>query len=241
MNNALLEARLAPATLDKREKGKEVLVRTSMINYFTGICNAIDEALASFPVMLKKYGLAEYDNEPLQRAMLRDGFAAVQLAVRARTLERLEKSGLFPKVRTRLAEENVDAIPQGLRDELEATVEGIKGYSKTLDAPIDFETLWFKSGKLRIPPKYRAEIEPRYTLEVSDKDRKTVEKIREAAAIFADLQKHFPTVQIADTMRVPPAGGSPILAQGLITRMANGSGYTDAELLGYLRGIELSH
>lgn len=239
MNNALLEARLAPATLDKREKGKEVLVRTSMINYFTGICNAIDEALASFPVMLKKYGLAEYDNEPLQRAMLRDGFAAVQLAVRDRTLNRLEKSGLFPKVRTRLAEENVDAIPQGLRDEVEAVVREISALNRDLDRAMDFDTLWFKSGKLRIPPKYRAEIEPRYTLEVSSKDRKTVERIREAASILSDLEAQG--VRVGDEMRIPPSGGSPVLSPGLITRMVRGSGYTDAELLGLLHGVELRH
>ena len=239
MNNALLEARLAPATLDKREKGKEVLVRTSMINYFKGICDAIDEALASFPVMLKKYGLAEYDNEPLQRAMLRDGFAAVQLAVRDRTLNRLEKSGLFPKVRTRLAEENVDAIPQGLRDEVEAVVRGISALNRDLDCAMDFDTLLFRSGKLRIPPKYRAEIEPRYTLEVSSKDRKTVERIREAASILSDLEAQG--VRVGDEMRVPPSGGSPVLAPGLITRMVRGSGYTDAERLGLLHGVELRH
>ena len=33
MNTALLEAKLAPATLETREKGKAVLVRTSMIDY----------------------------------------------------------------------------------------------------------------------------------------------------------------------------------------------------------------
>lgn len=239
MNNALLEARRAPAVLEKKERGKEVLIRTAMIQFFTGTCDAIDEALAQLPALLKKHGLAEYDNEPLQRAMLRDGFAAVQLAVRDRTLNRLEKSGLFPKVRTRLAEENVDAIPQGLRDEVEAVVRGISALNRDLDCAMDFDTLWFKSGKLRIPPKYRAEIEPRYTLEVSSKDRKTVEKIREAAAIFADLNAQG--VQVGDEMRVPPSGGSPILAPGLITRMAQGSGYSDAELLGLLHGIELTH
>ena len=39
MNTALLEAKLAPATLETREKGKAVLVRTSMIDYINGICN----------------------------------------------------------------------------------------------------------------------------------------------------------------------------------------------------------
>lgn len=239
MTNALLEARRAPAVLEKKERGKEVLIRTAMIQFFTGTCDAIDEALAQLPALLKKHGLAEYDNEPLQRSMLSDGFAAVQVAVKNRTLDRLEKSGLFPKVRERLANENTDAIPHALRDELEATVREINALNRELDLPVNFGALWFKSGKLRIPPKYRAEIEPRYTLDVSSKDRKTVEKIREAAAIFADLNAQG--VQVGDEMRVPPSGGSPILAPGLITRMAQGSGYSDAELLGLLHGIELTH
>lgn len=239
MTNALLEARRAPAVLEKKERGKEVLIRTAMIQFFTGTCNAIDEALAQLPALLKKHGLAEYDNEPLQRSMLSDGFAAVQVAVKNRTLDRLEKSGLFPRLREKLAVENVDCIPRALRDELEATIREINNLNRDLDLPVDFGALWFKSGKLRIPPKFRAEIEPRYTLEVSGKDRKTVEKIREAAAIFADLNAQG--VQIADEMRVPPSGGSPILAPGLITRMAKGSGYSDAELLGLLHGIELTH
>lgn len=239
MTSTFLEAKLAPATLEKREKGKEVLIRTKMIEYILSTCDAIDEALAQLPALLKKHGLAEFDSEPLQRAMLREGFGAVQLAVRERTLSRLEKSGLFPKVRQRLAEENVDAIPQGLREELGALVDGIRGLNKDLDLAVDFEGLWFRSGKLRIPPKYREAVAPRYTLEVPGKDRKTVEKIREAASLLVDLKAQG--VQIADDMRISPADGKPYLAPGLITRMASGSGYSDAELLGLLQGIELTH
>lgn len=239
MNNALLEAKFAPATLEQREKGKAVLVRAAMITYLTDTCRAIDAALAEIPQLLQKYKLSDYDTEVLQRSILREGFAAVQVAVRKRTLDRLEKAGLFPKVRERLADENTEAIPQALRDELEATVREIRALNADLDEPVDLEALWFRSGKLRIYPKYYEAIAPRYTLAVTEKERKTVEKIREAACLLADLKGQG--VQIGDEMRISPADGKPYLSPGLITRMAQGSGYTDAELLGLLHGIALTH
>ncbi len=239
MNAAFFDAMKAPATLEKREKGREVLVRTRMIQYIMETCDAIDEGLAQIPALLKKYGLAEYDTEPVQRAIIQDGFTAVQVAVRDNTLARLEKAGLFPKVRQRLASENMDAIPQGLREELSTLVGEIHAYNKDLDTPVDFETLWFRSGKLRIAPKYREAVAPRFTLEVSHKDRETVEKIRQAAALLSELKERG--VRIADSMRVSPADGKAYQSPGLLTRMASGSGYTDAELLGLLHGLELTH
>lgn len=240
MNNSLIEARRASATLTTNENGKEILVRESMISYISGTCDALDEALSRIPAVLQQYELSEeYDTEQLQRAIVRDGYAAIVLAVRAHTIARLEQSGLFPKVRAQLAEQNVDALEPSLRDEVEAIVSEINGLNSALDIQLELAGLWFEDGKLRIPPKYRSEIPARYTLAVSSKDRKTVEQIREAATIIRNLQKAG--VQTADEMRVPPAGGSPILAPGLISRMAQGSKYSDGELLGLLHGINLTH
>lgn len=239
MNADLLAATLAPAALEKREKGKEVLVRTAMISYTKGILEAIDSALAEIPQILQKHKLADFDGEALQRAILRDGFPAVQVAVKEHTLKRLEKSGLFPKLREKLAAENVDCIPQGAREELEAVVREINALNSDLQARVDLGALRFSYGRLRVPPKVYEEVAPRYTLEVTPKERKTVEKIREAACICAELKAQG--VQIADDMRISPADGKPYLAPGLITRMAGGSGYTDAELLGLLHGIALQH
>lgn len=241
MNNALFEARKAPAVLEQREKGKRVLVRTEMIKYIEGICAGIDNALAEIPQLLKKHGLAEYDNERLQRAILQDGVPAVEEAVLNRVSAAMEKGGIIaPKLRRKLALESVEELcTPALKQDLEALLREIEGFNKDLDTPVNLETLWFRSGKLRIQPKYLEGIAPRYTLPVEEKELKTVEKIREAAALIADLKAKG--VQVSDAMRVPPAGGNPILAEGLITRMAKGTGYTDAELLGLLHGIELTH
>lgn len=239
MNSALFEARQAPAILERRERGKEVLVRSAMINYFTGLCDALDNAFAQLPVLLKKYDLAEYDNEVTQRAILAGGFDAVQRAVHDRTLLQMEKYNFLPKLRERYARENADAVPRGLRDELEALLREINALNRDMDISLDYASLWFKSGKLRIPPKFRADIEPRYTLEVSSRDRKAIEKIREAAAILAEIQGYG--ISIADQMRISPADGKAYLAPGLITRISKGEGYTDAELLGLFQGIELTH
>ena len=238
MNTALLEAKLAPATLETREKGKAVLVRTSMIDYINGICNDIDDALAQFPLMLEKHGLGEYDDERMQRLMLK-GFGDVYVEIRDRTRARLDGAGLFPKLVEDLATKNADYIPKPFRDELEDTLSLIKGRIRELDCPLDLETLVFESGKLSIPQEYRAAIQPRYTLIVPGKDRKTVEMIREAARFMSELQARG--VRIRDEMRIPPAGGQPMLCPGLISRMVAGEDYTDAELLGLLQGIDLSH
>ena len=238
MNTALLEAKLAPATLETREKGKAVLVRTGMIDYFNGICNDIDDALAQFPLMLEKHGLGEYDDERMQRLMLK-GFGDVYVEIRDRTRARLDGAHLFPKLVEDLATKNADYIPKPFRDELEEAISLIKGRIRDLDCPFDLETLVFESGKLSIPQEYRAAIQPRYTLVVPGKDHETVKLIREAARFMSELKARG--VRIGDEMRIPPAGGNPILCRGFITRMVAGEEYTDAELLGLLQGIELSH
>ena len=241
MNAGLLDAKSAPATLETREDGREVLVRDKMITYLTDICDSIDETLAQLPALIKKYSLSEYANEAIYRAMLVDGFGAVQEAVIERTRAKLRQSGLFPKLVEKLAVENVECIPPEFRKELEEVIRGLKDLNAELDVqlPEDFGTLQYISGKLLIPGFYRDEITARYTLSISGKERDTVKKIRRAAAILADLKDRG--LQIADAMRIPPSGGSPILVPGLITRMAAGSEYTDAELLGLVKGIELRH
>lgn len=238
MNTTLLEAKLAPATLETREKGKAVLIRARMIDYINGICDDIDDALAQFPLMLEKHGLGEYDNERMQRLMLK-GFGDVYVEIKDRTRARLDEARLFPKLVEDLATKNADYIPKSFRDELENTVNSIKGFIRELDCPFDLETLCFESGKLSIPKDYRADIEPRYTLKVPDEDHETVKKIREAAGFMSELKARG--VHIGDEMRIPPAGGRPILCPGFVTRMVAGEEYSDAELLGLLQGIELSH
>lgn len=238
MNTALLEAKLAPATLETREKGKATLTRVAMIDYFNGICDDIDEALSRFPEMLNKHGLGEYDDERMQRLMLK-GFGDVYVEIRDRTRARLDGAHLFPKLVEDLATKNADYIPKPFRDELEDTLSLIKGRIRELDCPLDLETLVFESGKLSIPQEYRAAIQPRYTLVVPGKDRETVEMIREAARFMSELQARG--VRIRDEMRIPPAGGQPMLCPGLISRMVAGEEYTDAELLGVLQGMDLSH
>ena len=48
-------------------------------------------------------------------------------------------------------------------------------------------------------------------------------------------------VPVSDEMRMAPNGQRPIQFPGLISRLAAGTTYTDAELLGLLAGIELTH
>lgn len=238
MNHALIEARRAPGILKKTETG-EVLVRVSMVSYISGILDAIDESLARIPSTLEQNGMQEYNSEELQRQILRDGFDAVRSAVRARTLAKLEESALFPKVRDRLVEENVDAIPRGVDEEITGLVSTIDGLRRELDCDLDTETLVFESGKLCIPTTYREAIEPRYTLPVTEKDREAADEIRQIARSLAKLKKRG--LQIEDRMMIPPRGGNPFLSPGLITRMVQGSKYSDDELVGFLFGIDLTH
>ncbi len=241
MNNALLEAKRATAKLEKREKGKFVLVREQMISFFMDTCKAIDEALATIPQTLKKHNLSDIDGERTQRAILREGFPAVEEAALAYYERTLEKGGiLVPSVRRKYALEQEGAVcTEALKQDIEAIVREVRALNTELLPPMDLEGLWFRSGKLRVPPKYLEGIAPACTLEVPEKDFKTVEQIRTAAAILAELKARG--VQIADDMQISPANGKPYLSPGLITRMASGAKYTDAELLGMLQGINLTH
>lgn len=239
MNTELIEARRAPAKLETDEKGKEILVRRVLLGFFTDTCKGIDGALARIPEMLDKYGLSDYNNEMIQRKILRDGYPAIEETVINGTLLKLKHSGLFPQLQKKMARENLEYIPKELKDEIEAVRREVKAYASDLIAPIDFDRLTFRSSKLKMYPKYMEGLAPMCTIEVSKTDRKTVEKIRQVAELLADLKAQG--LQIGDEMRMNPTTDKPILCEGLITRMAKGSKYDDAELLGLLHGIALTH
>lgn len=239
MNTALLEARRAPAKLEADEKGKEVLVRRVLLGFFSDTVKSIDDALAQIPELLDKAGLSEYSNEKVQRNILAEGYPAIERAVVDGTLSKMRHSGLFPRYQEKMARENLEYIPKELKDEIEAVRREIKAYASDLLNPIDFDRLIFRSGKLKMYPKYMEGLVPMCTIEVSKQDRKTIEKIRQVAELLADLQAQG--VQIRDEMRMNPTTDKPILCEGLITRMAKGSKYDDAELLGLLHGIALTH
>lgn len=242
INNALIEARKAPGVLEKREDGKTVLVRTAMIDYYGGICEMVEGALAEIPEILKRYGLAEYDGEPLQRAILKDGFQAVERAVYDATLARLKKTNFFPGMQEELARKNVESIPGAgaARESLEKVINEIRTACEDIEFPrIDLGALVFESGRLKIPASYFESVRAVYTLEISLNHTETVKKIREAAALMADLEALG--IQVKDQMRIPPRGGNPILAPGLITRIVGGAQYSDAELIGAILGVQLNH
>lgn len=235
MKISLSEARRAPAVLEARERGRFVLVRQTVIDHITEACKAIDSTLAQIPALLEKYGLQEYNTEPLQRAILSDGYAAIEGAVYRNTVEKMAKIGLFPTVQRKYANDNVAAIPAGLKQEIENLLGEIKGYAAELDLAPDFGALWFRSGKLRIPPQYVSAIAPRYEFPVSDKDRKAMERIREAAKILASIE--VPEKEITTGVTVPAF--DPIK---IATNIAKGEKYTDAELLGKIAlNIHLTH
>lgn len=239
MNTALIEARRAPARLETDEKGKEILVRRTLLGFFTDTVKGIDDALARIPELLDKHGLSEYDNEMSQRKILSDGYPAVEEAVINGTLSKLKHSGLFPQLQRKMAIQNTEYIPRELKDEIEAVRRDVKAYTADLLNLIDFDRLIFRSGKLKVYPKYIEGLLPSCTIEVSKQDRKTLEKIRQVAELLADLKAQG--VQIGDEMRINPGTDRPILCEGLVTRMAKGSKYDDAELLGLLHGIALTH
>ena len=226
MTITLDEARRAPATLEKHN-GTEMLIRTKLVAFVMETCKEMDAALARIPALLDEYGLKDYNTEPLQREILQDGSSSVWVAVRDQTMKRLESTGLVPKIRWRLANENADtAVPEEFRQKLNFLVEEIKGYNKHLimanGEAVNLDSLLFRSNKLRIPPKYLEAVTPRFTFAVPDKDRKTVKAMRVAASTLADLKKCGVNL---DT----------------IASMANGKEFTDAELLGLLQGIALKH
>lgn len=239
MNVQLIDAKRQAAVLEERD-GKKVLVRQSLINYFHGICEEADHHLATIPALLKDYGLADLDTEAMQRSILEDGFRAVWDAVFDRTMAQM-KEALFPNVRRELAEKNANSIPRG--DELRRAIEDAVGSYRVaveqLDRPLADADLVFHDGALHVPAEYVDAIGPRYTIPVSAEHENTVKKIRMAGEIIGELKVQG--VAVSDEMRMAPNGQRPIQFPGLISRLAAGTTYTDAELLGLLAGIELTH
>lgn len=240
MNVQLIDAKRQAAVLEERD-GKKVLVRQSLIDYFHGICEEADHHLATIPVLLKDYGLADLDSETMQREILDRGFRALWDAVFDRTLAQMERAGLFPAVRRELAEKNANSVPRG--DELRRAIEDAVGAYRVaveqLDRPLADVGLVYHDGALHIPSEYVDAIGPRYTLPVSAEHENTVKKIRMAGEIIGELKAQG--VPVSDEMRMAPNGQRPIQFPGLISRLAAGTTYTDAELLGLLAGIELTH
>ena len=240
MNVQLIDAKRQAAVLEERD-GKKVLVRQSLIDYFRGICEEADHHLAAIPVLLKDYGLADLDSETMQREILDRGFRAIWDAVFDRTLAQMERAGLFPHVQREMAEKNANSIPSG--DELRRAIEDAVGAYRVaveqLDRPLADVGLVYHDGALHIPSEYVDAIGPRYTLPVTDEQVDTVKKIRMAGEIIGELKAQG--VPVSDEMRMAPNGQRPIQFPGLISRLAAGTTYTEAELLGLLAGIELTH
>lgn len=240
MNIQLVEAKRQAAVLEERD-GKKVLVRQSLIDYFHGICEEADHHLATIPVLLKDYGLNDLDSETMQRSILDRGFRALRDAVFDRTLAQMQTVGLFPHVQREMAEKNANSIPRG--DELRRAIEDATGAYRVaveqLDRPLADVDLVYHDGALRIPSEYVDAIGPRYTIPVSAEHENTVKKIRMAGEIIGELKAQG--VPVSDEMRMAPNGQRPIQFPGLISRLASGTTYTDAELLGLLAGIALTH
>lgn len=240
MNIQLVEAKRQAAVLEERD-GKKVLVRQSLIDYFHGICEEADHHLAAIPVLLKDYGLNDLDSETMQREILDRGFRAIWDAVFDRTLAQMQTVGLFPHVQREMAEKNANSIPRG--DELRRVIEDAVGAYRVaveqLDRPLADVGLVYHDGALHIPSEYVDAIGPRYTIPVSAEHENTVKKIRMAGEIIGELKAQG--VPVSDEMRMAPNGQRPIQFPGLISRLASGTTYTDAELLGLLSGIALTH
>lgn len=240
MNVQLIDAKRQAAVLEERD-GNKVLVRQSLIDYFHGICEEADHHLATVPVLLKDFGLADLDSETMQREILDRGFQALWDSVFDRTQKQLERAGLYPNLQREMAERNANSIPRG--DELRRAIEDAVGAYRValdqLDRPLADTDLIFQDGCLHIPSEYVDAIGPRYTLPVSAEHEHTVKKIRLAGEIIGELKAQG--VPVSDEMRMAPNGQRPIQFPGLISRLAAGTTYTDAELLGLLLGIELTH
>ena len=240
MNVQLIDAKRQAAVLEERD-GKKVLVRQSLIDYFHGICEEADHHLATIPALLKEYGISDLDSETMQREILDRGFRAIWDAVFDRTRKQLERAGLYPNLQREMAAKNADSIPRGdeLRRAIEDAVGAFRVAVEQLDRPLADTDLIFQDGCLRVPSEYVAAIASRYTLAVTDGQVDTVAKIRQAGTIIAELKAQG--VPVSDEMRMAPNGQRPIQFPGLISRLAAGTTYTDAELLGLLAGIELTH
>ena len=218
-NSAYISALHTPGRLESTGKGKKVLVNYALSDFFCEVFDTLDALLASLPELLKKYNTKGYETEALQRAVLRDGFAAVEASVYDRTLDFLEKSGFYPSARKELAQKNVEAIPEGLKKEIEAFKLDFDASLKELSdvAEISIDDLRLNHGRLRLPSSVREEIPAKFTIPVEEKTFKAVDKIRSVAAIIAEVKKSYPAV-----------------VYDLISRIVSGREYTDDELVSIL-------
>lgn len=206
-----------------KDKGTEILVQRTVIDFLTDTIKKLDAKLATIPTLLEQHEItARYSsNELVQRGIIREGFEAVKDAVRADSIDNLKKMGFYGRVQRDLAEQNVSGIPAVLGEDIKWLINDIIGLASDLqEIGFDLGALWFRNGKLRVPPKYQEGLLARFTIEVSKQDRKTVEKLREAVKAVKEAKE---------------AG----LSYDLIRSMANGSEYTDAELLAMLHGIHV--
>lgn len=220
-NSAYVNALYSAGRLEGIGKTK-TLVRDEMINFFVDVFDSLDSILASLPEVLKRYETKGYDTEALQRAVLREGFSAVQQSVYNDTLAQAAKLGLYPSVQKELAKKNMASIPQGLKPEIEALVlefnSSLSEFSEVAEIGVD--GLKFSYGRLRVPSKFREEIPAKFTIPVDEKTRKGVEKIRAAAAVLAEIKKDF----------------SPVIYD-MVAQMAKGKQYTDSVLVSVLLGL----
>lgn len=227
MNSTLIEAKLAPATIEK-DGGKEYLVRERLVQFILDACDQMDASLAKIPQLIAQSGLEAYNTEPLQRDILESGGAALWVAVYEKTLKTAEKSmGLMPRLSRQYANRNADeAAPKALQEQFDNIVSEIRVINHDLyeandGQTVDLTGLWARGGKLRIPPRYREAVRPRFTMEIPSRDRKRLKAMRDAADTLADLKKDGVDI-------------------GIVVRMANGVEFEDAELLGVFQGLRLT-
>lgn len=224
--------------IEKTEGKNPVIVRDGMIEYYTTLCQSINQDLTGITKALKAFGLGEYDGEELQRSILRIGFHAVENAVYDSTLLRLKKIGLFPGVQEELAVKNVEAIPNlsDVRTEIDNISRNVKDNLEALDQKLELEALVFSSGSLCIPREYVEAIPARYTIPVTDEALAVVEKLKSVGEIIRLLKTSG--IQLNDKVMNPIRGGGPaMVSKGLISQFAEGFEFTEAELVSLVMGI----
>lgn len=239
MNGQLHNAYKVPPVLKSEGRGK-VLIKQGLIDYQTQCFRELDEALARIPDALTRYNLEEFNNETLQRAIISEGSSAVEDAVLKRTLDKLEKSGLFPapKVRREWALKTLEELlTKQVKNDFNDLSGAVNGCYKSLIGPCPAldSLLVFRGGKLRVHPRFIAEIEPRFTLAVDEKHLKHVKKIREAASMVAELDAM--SRKAAEEMEPRPLAGIAYDAADLVTRLARGAVFEDAELVAMVMGV----
>ena len=237
MDSEIFEALQAPGTLEKTDKGK-VLVKNAMIQLVRSKCESLDNLLASIPQTLAKYELADYATEGVQREILTDGASVVVSEVMRRTRIELRKSGLFPALVEELARRNADCISRNFRDEIKNLCDGIRSLRQWLSGfgiviGDDDNSLWFRSGKLRVAPKILEGIAPRFTIPVGDKDLKLVKKLREVADLLKDIQSEGITV--LDAQRQQGAAGLMMIQRSIVSQMVEAKMTDEAVLTEIMR------